>query len=78
MESLIIMGVELALFGMGTVFSFLVVLAFAMVLMSKLVAYFEKSSRDDNFSQRKPASIPSTELVAVVTAAIAKHRQVSK
>lgn len=78
MEGLIVKGVELAIFGMGTVFSSLVLLAFAIVLMSKLVAYLEKSSNKDLLSLRESASIPNTELVAVVTAAIAKHRQVSK
>ena len=78
MEGLIVKGVELAIFGMGTVFSFLVLLAFAIVLMSKLVAYLEKSSNKDLLSLRESASIPNTELVAVVTAAIAKHSQVSK
>ncbi len=78
MESLIFMGVELAIFGMGTVFSFLVLLALTMSLMSKLVAYMEKPSTEVLSAQREPLSISNTELVAIVTSAIAKHRQLRK
>jgi oxaloacetate decarboxylase gamma subunit len=70
-------GVELMLFGMGTVVLFLALLVLATTLMSRLVTRY--------FPEPEPAPVPArpasapvvadTELVAVISAAIHRHRK---
>lgn len=76
--SLMQQGIDLMLFGMGTVFTFLVVLIGATLAMSaliKLVAgepVVNPLQTSASFSDAgKPAQ---GELVAVITAAITQHR----
>ena len=63
-ETLIDQGLTLMLAGMGTVFTFLTVLVFAMTMMSTAVSRF-----------RVVATDPSDEEVAAISVAIAKHRR---
>lgn len=63
-ETLIDQGLTLMLAGMGTVFTFLTVLVFAMTMMSTIVKRL-----------RVVATDPSDEEVAAISAAIAKHRR---
>ena len=59
-------GLELLLVGMGSVFTFLTLLVFCSMLMSKLVSRFSPESGRENTDEAK--------LIAVISAAIAAHR----
>lgn len=64
-DSLLAEGISLMLTGMGTVFVFLTVLVIALGLMSRLLG-------------REPAPAaagPDAETVAVISAAIERHRR---
>lgn len=61
-------GFELMLVGMGTVFTFLTVLVFAMNLMSRLAALIEPNGTQDG---------PTDDQVAAITTAIARYRNKS-
>ncbi len=80
-------GLELALTGMGTVFSFLVVLIFVTSFMSRLALWFDQSrfaakkagqqTIDSSLKQTSASSkqdMPAELLTAVVSAAIHQHR----
>ena len=67
--NLISQGVELMLFGMGTVIVFLTLLVFATTGMSALLARFSPPP-DEGAS----AAADDNTLLAVITAAIHKHR----
>jgi len=76
-------GVELMLFGMGTVLVFLTVLVLAIALMSRVLQrYFPVlENRPDANSARPPAAAQTSgpapvnaELVAAITGAIQQHR----
>ena len=74
--SIVEQGVELMLFGMGTVIVFLGLLVLATTLMSRLVSRY--------FPEPEPAAAPvraaspppaaEDELVAVISAAVHQHR----
>ncbi len=75
-------GVEIALTGMGTVFTFLVLLIFFTTLMSKLVAYFDNvpGKKEDvpliHTNIHNQNSTMSDEiLIKVISAAIQQHRR---
>jgi oxaloacetate decarboxylase gamma subunit len=76
--SLMQQGIDLMLFGMGTVFTFLVVLIGATVAMSaavKLVAGKPLvSTLQTSASVSDAGKAEQGELVAVITAAITQHR----
>ncbi len=63
-ETLIDQGLTLMLAGMGTVFTFLTVLVFAMSMMSTIVKRLQIVATD-----------PSDEEVAAISAAIERHRR---
>ncbi len=63
-ETLIDQGLTLMLAGMGTVFTFLTVLVFAMSMMSYVVKRLQIVATD-----------PSDEEVAAISAAITRHRR---
>ena len=63
-ETLIDQGLTLMLAGMGTVFTFLTVLVFAMSMMSTIVKRLQIVATD-----------PSDEEVAAISAAIETHRR---
>ena len=80
MDDLTARAIDLLMVGMGTVFSFLALLIFVTMLMSKLVALYTARQALNNppSTSDDPQSSPSTaidgQLVAVVTAAVHKYR----
>ncbi|GAB2780060.1 OadG family protein [Halomonas shantousis] len=69
-------GFSLMLFGMGFVFVFLSVLVIAMSAMSRLVMRFAPQAAPA--SRKSSTAVPAHEdgeLVAVISAAIQRHRQ---
>ena len=76
MPDLTAIGIELALFGMGTVFSFLTLLVVTTKAMSSLVAKFsveEPVLMDSGTGQ--PSGIPSSDVLAAVSAAVHQFRR---
>ncbi len=78
-ESIMQQGLDLMLFGMGTVFVFLTILVFATVLMSKLVTRFFPESSDEPLVNLASPSTPATSVVdpkviSVIQEAINQHR----
>lgn len=72
-------GIELMLYGMGTVFTFLVLLIIATTLMSALLLRYAKpmsiSISNANAPAGKPVAGPNDDrLVAVISAAIHQYR----
>lgn len=80
MENLLGQGVELAVFGMGTVFVFLTLLIGATSVMSTLLIRFagDHDSETGAAMAQDPANSPrgaeDPRLIAVITAAINQHR----
>ncbi|MGK0500408.1 MAG: oxaloacetate decarboxylase gamma subunit [Oceanicoccus sp.] len=76
-DNLMQQGVELMLYGMGTVFVFLAVLVVATTAMSALIARFAKPE-PAIVGNARPIAAPNNanepQLVAVITAAIHKYR----
>jgi oxaloacetate decarboxylase gamma subunit len=76
------LGIELALMGIGTVFTFLVLLIFVTSMMSKAVTAFEKRTSPPAVTMGKTLDTAvvtspklSDEMLAtVITAAIKQHR----
>lgn len=74
-------GVEIMLFGMGTVIAFLTLLVFAMGFMSRLLEHFYPATHETALPDQLPVpaegnGVPA-ELLAVITAAVHRHRQQS-
>jgi oxaloacetate decarboxylase gamma subunit len=66
-------GLELMLYGMGTVVAFLTLLVFATGLMSTIITrFFPVAAEVDEPRAVTPAA--DTTLLAVISAAIHKHR----
>ena len=78
-ETLIDQGLNLMLFGMGTVFVFLTILVFATSLMSKIVGRFDGEEPPAAAAPESPAAPvnhqPSPQVMAAIRKAIAAHRQ---
>jgi len=78
-DTLIDQGLNLMLFGMGTVFVFLTILVFSTTLMSKLVNRFAPKAEVET----KPTSVQavanshtaSPQVISAIEKAIAAHRQ---
>lgn len=73
MESVLVKGFELAIFGMGTVFVFLTLLVMATSLMSRLILAFEP----EDLPQQGPKSadqLTDSRFIAVITAAVEQFR----
>jgi oxaloacetate decarboxylase gamma subunit len=79
MDSLVSQGINLAVYGMGTVFLFLTLLIFATGLMSYLVTRFsaEKSDADASNDLDLPPAEPNQHTIAIITAALREHRRIS-
>lgn len=79
MDSLVSQGINLAIFGMGTVFVFLTVLIFATRFMSYLVNRFSIEGTDSNsvMSQNldSHSEKPTQHTIAIITAALREHRR---
>ena len=75
MSELVSSGLELMAFGMGTVFSFLVILIFATSLMSKIV---NKFAPEPEVVAPSAAPAPTQgvdpQLLSVLAAAVKEHR----
>ena len=76
MDNLLNQGLELAMFGMGTVFVFLALLIAATKTMSALVLNFQPALADTVAAAATQSNlIPEDgQLVAVISAAIMRHR----
>ncbi len=79
-ENLLTQGLELMLYGMGTVIVFLTVLVIATNAMSGLIArYFPEApaapARPPAVRRQGGSAEAEEELVAVISAAIARHRR---
>ncbi|NRB41351.1 MAG: OadG family protein [Pseudomonadales bacterium] len=78
-ENLLNEGLELMLFGMGTVFVFLTVLVLVTMLMSAIVQRFFPDAPEQTLTTTpRPAPVPASnndeQLLAVITAAVHKFR----
>lgn len=68
-------GVELMLYGMGTVVVFLALLVVATTAMSAFVGRYFPEAEKAAVAAGKPVSAPAdNELVAVISAAVHQHR----
>lgn len=68
-------GVDLMLFGMGTVFVFLTVLVGAMIVMSAVVQrFFPDAPEPLVLTSKAPAGVSDPKLLAIIKAAIDTHR----
>ncbi len=76
MDNLLNQGLELAMFGMGTVFVFLALLIAATKTMSALVLKFQPVLADTvaPVVTRSSLTPEDGQLVAVISAAIMRHR----
>ena len=76
MDNLLNQGLELAMFGMGTVFVFLALLIAATKTMSALVLKFQPALADSDAPAATQSNlIPEDgQLIAVISAAIMRHR----
>lgn len=73
-ESLIQQGVDMMLYGMGTVFTFLVMLVVAISLMSRIVAKFSPAAPLVPMKTGETAEPVDALTAKIIQAAIAKHR----
>jgi oxaloacetate decarboxylase gamma subunit len=76
-QDIVAQGLELMLFGMGTVVVFLALLVVATTVMSAFVArYFPEPQRAPSAASKAVAgaSSPNEEVVAAISAAIHQHR----
>jgi oxaloacetate decarboxylase gamma subunit len=76
MDNLLAQGVELAIYGMGTVFVFLALLIIATQAMSSLISRLspEKAPAAAGAETQSISALDQGRLVAVISAAIAQHR----
>ncbi|MEA1956491.1 MAG: OadG family protein [Campylobacterota bacterium] len=72
--NLIMEGFKFMALGMGTVFSFLIVLMFMMNMMSKIVHRFFPEPQVD-VNPPVATKQDNKKVIAAITAAIAHHRQ---
>ena len=74
-QTLMQQGVDLLIYGMGTVFVFLTVLVFITMLMSAVVRRFFPDTEDANVvCGSAPAAQVSPRIMAAIKAAIKQHR----
>ena len=74
-QDIVQQGIDLMIYGMGTVFVFLTILVLITVCMSRLMGrYFPESEAPVATAQQVPNAIDATTL-AVIKAAIAQHRK---
>ncbi len=76
-DTIITQGLELMLYGMGTVVVFLSLLVVATGAMSSLIERFFVEPQPAARPTSQPAAKPADdgELIAVISAAVARHRQ---
>lgn len=73
MPELLNQALDLALYGMGTVFVFLTVLVFLTSMMSRLVTTFSQSESEQPVVAAATGISPTT--IAAVAAAVKQHRE---
>lgn len=75
-SDLLIEGVELMLLGMGSVFTFLIILVFVTGVMSRLIdRFFPEAAPVAKPVRKAPAATAvDSELLAVIGAAVKQHR----
>lgn len=75
-ENLIDQGLELLVFGMGTVLAFLTVLVIAIGIMSALLRRFfpELEEPATPTLQPTPVNVENPDLLAVISAAVHRYR----
>ena len=73
-NSLIDQGLELMLYGMGMVFVFLALLIVVTILMSAMVQRFGPVEKTEPVARSGMAASSDNTLIAVISAAIHKHR----
>ncbi|TDG13498.1 oxaloacetate decarboxylase [Seongchinamella unica] len=77
-QDIVAQGVELMLFGMGTVVVFLALLVVATNAMSAFVSRYFPETQPAPVAGSKPsaaAASPDAEVVAAITAAVHQHRK---
>ena len=76
--SLIDQGLDLMLYGMGTVFVFLTILVFATALMSRIINALSQTELDQTKLGAVPNDVdlnaPSAQVLAAIKLAIKEHR----
>lgn len=77
MPDILIEALDLALYGMGTVFIFLTVLVGLTTLMSKIALYLDELNPPaPELTAKQPASDqPSPALLAAISAAVKQYRE---
>lgn len=76
-QDIVAQGLELMLFGMGTVVVFLALLVVATTAMSAFVGRYFPEPEPATIAGNKPAAgvaSPDAEVVAAITAAVHQHR----
>jgi len=77
-ESLLAEGIELMIFGMGTVFLFLTILVYATGLMSSLISRYLPEPITVTVAKTRPRPTTASvdpKVVKIIQAAIEQHRQ---
>lgn len=80
MDTLVSQGIELAMYGMGTVFLFLSLLVVATRLMSSFILRYYPDAKPAAATPGLPGAAPDPDprLLAVISAAIQQHRSRTK
>jgi len=74
--NLVMEGVKFMFLGMGTVFTFLVIMILCMNAMSYVIhKFFPEPQASADIQQQSGASQDKKKIVAAITAAIIHHRQ---
>lgn len=73
-SELLLEGVELMLFGLGSVFIFLVLLIACIRLMSAVIGRFDSAPTAQPVSDRPAVIEMDADLIAAIQAAIHQHR----
>ena len=71
---LIEQGLDLMLYGMGTVFVFLTLLVFVTALMSAVIQRWIPDREIETSASPKASSDVDARIVAIIQAALTKHR----
>ncbi|MBL4607253.1 MAG: OadG family protein [Pseudomonadales bacterium] len=75
MDGVASQAMDLLIIGMGTVFGFLVLLILATSLMSKFVGFISRpEAQQPSSPTQSPQAIQDQQLIAVISAALHKHR----
>ncbi|GAA5316226.1 MAG: hypothetical protein AseanaTS_14310 [Candidatus Pelagadaptatus aseana] len=73
-------GIDLMLFGMGTVFVFLTVLVIATMIMSRVVSRFFPDAPEPELApvRAAPVGVNDPKLIAIIQDAVNQHRAKQK